>query len=69
MEPRLQIVRGDPTPEQIAALVAVLTTRLQPAGQARSGEASRYGWSSRSHLMRGPLSRGRGAWRASALPH
>ena len=68
MEPRLTIVRGDPTPEQIAALVAVLTARLEPAGQTKAGEALRSGWSSRSRLMRGPLSRGPGAWRASALP-
>jgi hypothetical protein len=68
MEPRLTIVRGDPTPEQIAALVAVLTARLQSAGQARAGAAPRSGWSSRSRMMREPLSRGPGAWRASGLP-
>jgi hypothetical protein len=68
MEPRLTIVRGDPTPEQIAAVVAVLTARLQPAEQARAGETMRNGWSSRSRMMRSPLSRGPGAWRASALP-
>jgi len=68
MEPRLTIVRGDPTPEQIAALVAVLTARLQSAGQARVSEAPRSGWSSTSRMMRGPLSPGPGAWKASALP-
>ena len=35
MEPRLTIVRGDPTPEEIAALATVLTARLESAGQAR----------------------------------
>ena len=69
MEPRLTIVRGDPTPEEIAALVTVLTARLQSAGHAKSGGAPRYGWSSRSRLMRGPISRSPGAWRASGLPH
>jgi hypothetical protein len=68
MEPRLEIVRGEPTPEDIAALVTVLTARLQSAGQATAGEAARSGWSSRSRMMRGALSRGPGAWRASALP-
>ena len=62
------IVRGDPTPEQIAAVVVVLAARLQPAEQARAGETMRNGWSSRSRMMRSPLSRGPGAWRASALP-
>jgi hypothetical protein len=68
MEPGLTIVRGDPTPEEIAALVTVLTARLRSAGHAKSGEAPRYGWSSRSRLMRGPISRSPGAWRASGLP-
>jgi hypothetical protein len=69
MEPRLTIVRGDPTPEEIAALVTVLNARLRSGGQARVGTAPRYGWSSRSRMVRGPLSRGPGAWRASTLPH
>jgi Acyl-CoA carboxylase epsilon subunit len=69
MEPRLTIVRGDPTPEEVAALVTVLTARLRPAGHAKAGEAPRYGWSSRSRMLRIPISRGPGAWRASALPH
>ena len=68
MEPRLTIVRGGPTPEEIAAVVTVLTARLESAGQARVGETVRNGWSSRSRMMRNPLSRGPGAWRASALP-
>lgn len=68
MEPRLTIARGDPTPEEIAALVTVLTARLQSAEHAKAGEAPRYGWSSRSRLMRRPISRGSGGWRASALP-
>jgi hypothetical protein len=69
MEPRLTIVRGDPTPEEIAAVVTALTARVaSAAGQARVGETMRNGWSSRSRMMRSPLSRGPGAWRASALP-
>ena len=68
MEPRLTIARGGPTPEEIAAVVTVLTARLESAGQARVGETMRNGWSSRSRMMRNPLSRGPGAWRASALP-
>jgi hypothetical protein len=68
MEPRLTIVRGEPTPEEIAAVVTALTARLASARQARAGETMRNGWSSRSRMMRSPLSRGPGAWRASALP-
>jgi acyl-CoA carboxylase epsilon subunit len=68
MEPRLTIVRGDPTAEEIAALVTVLNARLMPAIQTRVEVAPRSGWSSRSRMLRDPLSRGPGAWKASALP-
>ncbi|MCP2335413.1 acyl-CoA carboxylase subunit epsilon [Actinomadura rupiterrae] len=69
----LQIVRGEPSAEEVAALVAVLTARAQAAASARTGAsdaapASR--WADRSRLTRTPLPPrpGPGAWRASALP-
>jgi acyl-CoA carboxylase epsilon subunit len=67
-EPLLRVVRGDATPEEIAALVAVLLARSADAvapGQARSVQNS---WSDRSRQLRRPLSPGPGAWRRSALP-
>ncbi len=74
-KPFLQIVRGDPGPEEIAALVAVLTARAQAAAAARDGggPARPSRWADRSRLVRGtfagdPGPRGPGAWRASALP-
>jgi hypothetical protein len=60
------------TPEEVAALVAVLTARAQAA--AAAGEEPRVSrWAERSRMMRTPVSdrllpRGPGAWRASALP-
>ena len=44
--PLLRVVRGEPTPEELAALVAVLTARRAPPGSARpttrsSGAAAR----------------------------
>ncbi|MBV9208876.1 MAG: acyl-CoA carboxylase subunit epsilon [Actinobacteria bacterium] len=66
--PSLRVVRGDATPEEIAALVAVLMTRsagTEAAPPARSGQNS---WSDRSRLLRRPLSPGPGAWRRSGLP-
>ncbi|MFC6885661.1 MULTISPECIES: acyl-CoA carboxylase subunit epsilon [Actinomadura] len=76
-KPFLQVVRGDPTPEEVAALVAVLTARARAAAAARDGRdegtpgPSR--WADRSRQLRGPIARGihprgRDAWRASALP-
>ncbi|WP_121433680.1 acyl-CoA carboxylase subunit epsilon [Actinomadura pelletieri] len=75
-QPFLQVVRGDPGPEEIAALVAVLTARARAAAAARNAanRASRPSrWADRTRLVRatgadGPRPRGPGAWRASALP-
>ncbi|MFI0487450.1 acyl-CoA carboxylase subunit epsilon [Actinomadura sp. 9N215] len=73
-KPFLRIVRGDPGPAEIAALVAVLTARARAAATAVDGGATRPSrWADRSRLVRGtfagePRPRGRGAWRASALP-
>jgi hypothetical protein len=66
--PVLSIVRGNPSPEQIAALVAVLAARAASARAAGRDGRQRYGWSATSWLLRAPLERGPGAWRASALP-
>jgi hypothetical protein len=66
--PVFRVVRGDPTPEEIAALVAVLAARGgddDAPGQPRS---VKNGWPDRSRLLRRPLSPGPGAWRASGLP-
>jgi hypothetical protein len=65
--PALAIVRGNPSAEQIAAVVAVLAARARPA-EAPTPRTMRSEWSSRSRLLRAPLARGRGGWRASALP-
>jgi hypothetical protein len=66
-EPLLRVIRGDASPEEIAALVAVLLVPGQaddgtPAGTARSA------WSDRAGLRRVPLHPGPGTWRRSAMP-
>jgi acyl-CoA carboxylase epsilon subunit len=68
--PALRVVRGDATPEEIAALVAVLMARSGSAsGAARLGvRPARGAWSDRSRQLRRPLHPGPGAWRRSALP-
>ncbi|GAA4606885.1 hypothetical protein GCM10023195_25470 [Actinoallomurus liliacearum] len=67
--PFLQVVRGDATPEEIAALVAVLTARARAASAVRTTPpARRSAWADRSRQLRRPLPHGPGAWRTSALP-
>ena len=65
--PALRVVRGDATPEEIAALVAVLLAR-SAAGEGPAPALARSAWSDRSRLLRRPLFPGAGAWRRSALP-
>lgn len=69
--PFLRVVRGNPSPEQVAALVAVLAARARTAEAVRS--ASRparppSAWADRARLLRTDPPRGPGAWRRSAWP-
>lgn len=67
--PFLQVVRGDATPEEIAALVAVLTARARAAEAARATPPQRRSaWADHSRRLRRPLPHGPGTWRTSALP-
>jgi hypothetical protein len=66
--PALTVVTGNPSAEEIAALVAVLAARTAPAGPGGEAGRPRSEWSARYRLLREPLPRGAGGWRASALP-
>jgi hypothetical protein len=67
MAPFLQVVRGDLTPEEIAALVTVLTARARAAAPP-SPRRGRSAWSDPAHHLRRGLPHGAGAWRTSSLP-
>jgi hypothetical protein len=64
--PLLRVVRGNPSPEELAALVAVIAARS--AGGTDAEPAVRSAWTDRARLVRQPLRPGPGAWKASALP-
>jgi hypothetical protein len=64
--PLLRIVKGDPTPEEVAALVAVVSAMANAAAeQSAKGKQPRAEWSARHRLVRRTLHHGPGAWRAS----
>lgn len=73
-DPVLSITRGNPSARDTAAVVAVLSAlavraaRLEQAAQPAPRVAQRSEWSARYRLLRPPLQRGPGGWRASALP-
>ena len=72
--PRLRLVRGDASPEELAALVAVLATAGGDAEDADPGDPHSLAvgrkiqsrWSSPRRMVRLTPPHGQGAWRASA---
>ena len=66
--PVLRVVCGDATPEEIAALVAVLLARSADPEAPGPVRSAKNAWSDRSRLLRRPLFPAAGAWRQSGLP-
>lgn len=62
----LKLVRGDATPEEVAALLAVLSAASGGVEAPAPRHTSQ--WASPERAVRRPLTPGRGAWRASAWP-
>lgn len=62
--PLLTVLRGAPTPEQLAALIAVVSSR--GGGGEPDAPAPRSLWA--RPVLRTALSPVPGAWRASSLP-
>lgn len=62
--PLLRVVKGDPTPEELAALVAVVAAR--GSGVVEPPKKPHSEWNTPARLHRRPLRVGRGQWRASA---
>lgn len=60
----IKIVRGEPTAEELAAIVAVVAARAASGGAAES-PAVRSEWNAPARQARTPLRPGPGAWRAS----
>jgi Acyl-CoA carboxylase epsilon subunit len=66
-QPFLRVVRGDPTPEELAVLVAVLTSVAAPGPSGGGRETTRQ-WNAPRRLHGVVHPHGPGGWRASGLP-
>jgi acyl-CoA carboxylase epsilon subunit len=72
--PLIEVTRGQPSPEEIAALSAVVSavlarrSRAAAEAQARRQSPARPGWPDRAALLRTPLITGPGGWRHSTRP-
>jgi hypothetical protein len=62
----LIVIKGDATPEEVAAVVAVL--QAASAGATEPAPGARSEWSAHHRKVRAPVSHGPGGWRGSALP-
>ena len=63
--PVLRIVNGDATPEEVAAIVAVLSAAGTTAPPPRKKVSE---WAAHHRQVRRTLPHGPGGWRSSALP-
>ena len=63
--PLLRVVKGDPTAQELAALVAVVASLAGPAAPAARRTPV---WNAPARLQRRVLRHGPGAWRSSGLP-
>ena len=66
-EPVVQIIGGEPTDEELAALTAVIIAvrRARAHPHAPSTSSLAGGWRSYWHTVRNPLMPGREAWRST----
>jgi hypothetical protein len=68
-DPVLRVVKGEPTPEELAALVIVVSARAASSASAPTSEPARAGdWATYWRTARRPLHPGPNRWRASAHP-
>ncbi|MEY2955043.1 MAG: hypothetical protein RL530_644 [Actinomycetota bacterium] len=65
--PHLQVVSGNPTPEELAVVVAVLQAAAASAVAAASAAESRRvaSWHRNGTILRAPINPGHGQWTAS----
>jgi hypothetical protein len=66
--PALRVVRGDPTPEELAAVVAVVAAAAA-AGDGGQPEEPARTWAAYWRGLRRPMQPGPGAWQRSTWPH
>ncbi len=63
----LRVVRGNPTAEELGAVVALLAARSGGAVEDETTPEPSL-WNAPASLLRRPLAHGPGAWKASAFP-
>jgi hypothetical protein len=64
LTPSIRIIAGSPTPEELAAVTAILAHALdEAAAEQEQGEVRASAWDRSRSSLRSPLHPGPGAWR------
>jgi hypothetical protein len=66
--PPLISIKGDATPEEVAAVIAVFQALAAASGSQTEAAKPRSHWSDPARMHRRPLSHGPGGWWSSGLP-
>jgi hypothetical protein len=65
----IKVLHGRPSPEELAAVLAVVSARAAANAARVTDDVPVSEWSSRARAMRRPLHPGPHAWRTSAWAH
>jgi hypothetical protein len=65
-QPVLRVISGDPTPEELAIILAVVSARTSAVKPSAPQRLSL--WASKGRQTRPSLGAGFGSWRASSMP-
>ena len=69
MTENFKVIKGEPTEEELAAVIMVLTAQASRAAEAKAKASLKAEWNAPHRGVRKPFEHGRGTWRRSALPH
>lgn len=64
-EPSFSVTRGNPTPEELAVVIAVLQAAAGSSSAGASVSEPMSNWSRNVGLLRVPIAPGRGQWNAA----
>ena len=67
--PPIKVLHGRPSPEELAAVLAVVSARAAVNAARTPDDAPRSEWTSRARTLRRPLRPGPNAWRSSGWAH
>lgn len=69
MSQEIRVVRGQPTDEELAAVLMVITAQAVVASLETKHRQLRPEWNAAHRAVRKSFEPGAGTWRRSALPH